>query len=68
MVLILSCKRLKIVPSKRGGRPIVKGARVSIDDILERLTIDRKSEEVSKEFEIPLVAVHDGLRPVSKAM
>ena len=46
----------------------MKSTRVSIDDILERLTIDQKPEEVAEGFEIPLVAVHDGLRPVSKAM
>ena len=46
----------------------MKSTRVSIDDILEKLTIDQKPEEVTEEFEIPLVAVHDDLRPASKAM
>jgi len=58
---------LEIVPGRRGGRPTVKGTRVSVDDILGMLAAGWKPEEVAEELGIPLEAVHESLRFASKA-
>jgi len=66
LVLLPGHKWLEVVPGWRGGRPTMKDTRVSVDDILKMLAVDRKSEEVAEEFEIPLEAVYETLRSVSK--
>jgi len=61
-------KWLEVVPGRRGGRPTVKGTRITVDDILEMLAAGWKPEEVAEEFEIPLEAVYEALRFASKAL
>jgi len=68
MVVLPGYKWLEIVPGRRGGRPTVKGTRVSVDDILEMLAVGWKPEEVAEEFEIPLEAVYEALKFASKAL
>ena len=68
MVLLPGYKWLEVVPGKRGGRPTVKGTRVSVDDILDMLAAGWKPEEVAEEFDIPLEAVYEALRFASKAL
>jgi len=38
MTVISGYRYLEIVPGKRGGRPTIKGTRVSVDNILEALS------------------------------
>ena len=68
MVLLPGFKWLEVVPGRRGGRPTVKGTRVSVDDILDMLAAGWKPEEVAEEFNIPLEAVYEALRFASKAL
>ena len=68
MVLLPGYKWLEVVPGRRGGRPTVKGTRVSIDDILDMLAAGWKPEEVADEFEIPLEVVYEALRFASKTL
>jgi len=67
-VLLPGYKWLEIVPGRRGGRPTVKGTRISVDDILDMLAAGWKPEEVAEEFNIPLEAVYESLRFASKAL
>jgi len=61
-------KWLEIVPGRRGGRPTVKGTRVTVDDILEMLAAGWKPEEVAEELEIPLEAVYEALKFASEVL
>jgi len=47
MVLIPGYKWLEVVPNRRGGRPTVKGTRITVDDILEALASGWSVEEVA---------------------
>jgi len=68
VVMLQGYKWLEVVPGRRGGRPTVKGTRITVDDILEMLAAGWKPEEVAEEFEIPLEAVYEALRFASKAL
>ena len=68
MTLLPGYKWLEIVSGRRGGRPTVKGTRVSIDDILDMLAAGWKAEEVAEELDIPLEAVYEALRFASEAI
>lgn len=57
MVDLPGYKWLEVVPGRLGGRPTVKGTRVSVDDILEMLATGWKHEEVAEELEIPLGSI-----------
>ena len=62
MVLLPGYKWLEIVPCRRGGRPTVKGTRVTVDDILEALANGWSVEEVAENYRIPVEAVYEALR------
>ncbi len=68
MVLLPGYKWLEVVPGRRGGRPTVKGTRVTVDDVLDMLAAGWKPEEVAEEFNIPLEAVYEALRFASKML
>jgi len=68
VVVIPGYKWLEIVPGRRGGRPTIKGTRITVDDILEMLAAGWKPEEVAEEFEIPVEAVYEALRFASKVL
>ena len=68
MVLLPGYKWLEVVPGRRGGRPTVKGTRVSVDDILDMLAAGWRPEEVAEELDIPLEAVYEALRFASKVL
>ena len=50
MAVLPGYKWLEVVSGRRGGRPTVKGTRVSVDDILEMLAAGWKPEEFAEEF------------------
>ena len=68
MPLLPGYKYLEVVPGRRGGRPTVRGTRVTVDDILEMLAAGWGPEEVAEELEIPLEAVYEALRFASRAL
>ena len=68
MTLLPGYKWLEVIPNRRGGRPTIKGTRVSVDDILEMLAAGWKPEEIAEELEIPLEAVYEALRFASQAL
>ena len=68
MVLLTGYKWLEVVPGRRGGRPTVRGTRITVDDILEMLAAGWKPEEVAEEFDIPLEAVYEALKFASKTL
>jgi len=53
---------LEVVPGRRGGRPTVRGTRVTVDDILEALTSGWSVEEIAENYRIPVEAVYEALR------
>ena len=62
MVLLPGCRWLEVMPGRRGGRPTVKGTRVSVDDVLEALANGWSVEEVAENYRIPVEAVYEALR------
>ena len=68
MVVLPGYKWLEVVSGRRGGRPTVKGTRITVDDILEMLVVGWKPEEVAEELEIPLEAVYEALRFAFRAV
>jgi len=68
VVIIPSYKWLEIVPGRRGGRPTIKGTRITVDDILEMLAVGWTSEKIVEEYEIPLEAVYEALDFASKVL
>ncbi len=68
MVALPGYRWLEVVPGRRGGRPTVKGTRVTVDDILEMLAAGWKPEEVAEELEIPIEAVYEALRFASSVL
>ena len=68
MVLLPGYKWLEVAPGRRGGRPTVKGTRVTVDDVLDMLAAGWRPEEVAEELEIPLEAVYEALRYASEAV
>ncbi|MDT7887834.1 MAG: DUF433 domain-containing protein [Thermofilaceae archaeon] len=68
MVVLQGYRWLEVVPDRRGGRPTIRGTRVTVDDVLDMLAAGWKPEEVSEELEIPLEAVYEALRYASEAV
>ena len=61
-------KWLEVVPGRRGGRPTVRGTRITVDDILEALASGWSVEEVAENYRIPLEAVYEALRYASETI
>jgi len=62
MVLLPGYRWLEVVADRRGGRPTVKGTRITVDDILEALANGWSVEEVAENYRIPVEAVYEALR------
>jgi len=68
VVVIPGYKWVEIVPGRRGGRPTIKGTRITVDDILEMLAAGWTPEKIAEEYEIPLEAVYEALDFASKVL
>ncbi|MHC1628006.1 MAG: DUF433 domain-containing protein [Candidatus Nezhaarchaeales archaeon] len=68
MVVLPGYKWLEVVPNRRGGRPTIKGTRVTVDDILEALASGWSVEEVTENYRVPVEAVYEALRYASEAL
>lgn len=62
MVQLPGYKWLEVVPGRRGGRPTIRGTRVTVDDVLEALASGWSAEEVAENYRITLEAVYETLR------
>ena len=67
-MLLPGYRWLEVVPGRRGGRPTVKGTRVTVDDILEALANGWSIEEVAENYRIPVEAVYEALRYALEAL
>lgn len=43
-------ERITIEPGKRGGKPCIRGMRITVGDVLEYLASGMTEEEILKEF------------------
>ena len=68
MPILAGYRWLEVVPGRRGGRPTVRGTRVTVDDILEMLAAGWTPREVAEELDIPLEAVYEALRYASETV
>ena len=68
MAVLPGYKWLEVVPGRRGGRPTVKGTRITVDDILEALSNGWSAEEVAENYRIPVEAVYEALRYALEAL
>ena len=68
MVLLPGYRWLEVVPGRRGGRPTVKGTRITVDDILELLAAGWNPREVAEEFDILAEAVYEALKFASETL
>jgi len=57
-----------VVPGRRGGRPTVKGTRITVDDIVEALANGWSVEEIVENYRIPVEAIYEALRYASEAL
>ena len=48
--------RITIEPGKRGGKPCIRGLRITVYDVLEYLASGMSEEEVLKSFQITQAA------------
>ncbi len=47
----MSCKdRITIEPGKRGGKPCIRGMRITVYDVLEYLASGMSEDEILKDF------------------
>ena len=42
--------RITIEPGKRGGKPCIRGLRITVYDILEQLAADVSTEQILEDF------------------
>ncbi|MEB3806694.1 MAG: DUF433 domain-containing protein [Desulfurococcales archaeon] len=62
MVVLSGYKWLEVVPGRRGGRPTIRGTRITVDDVLEALASGWRVEEVAENYGVPLEAIYEALR------
>ena len=52
-------EHVEATPGTRGGRPRIKGTRITVEDlVVMHLRLGQSLEEVAGNFDLPLAAVH----------
>jgi uncharacterized protein (DUF433 family) len=52
-------ERMTVEPGKRGGRPCVRGLRITVDDVLDQLSTGMSPEQIIEDFpELELEDIH----------
>lgn len=46
----MASSRITLEPGKRGGRPCIRGLRISVYDVLEMLAEGMREEEIIEDF------------------
>jgi len=62
VVVLVGYKYLEVVPGRRGGRPTIRGTRITVDDILEALSVGWNVDEIAENYEIPREAILEAIR------
>lgn len=52
------CELVEVDPSRVGGRPVLKGTRMPIEDILANFEYGLSMEEISEQFGIEIETIH----------
>lgn len=68
LVVLPGFRFLEVVPGRRGGKPTIRGTRVSVDDVLEALSNGWSVDEVAENFEIPREAVLEAIRYAAEVL
>ena len=55
-------KYIEVKPDVCGGKPVIKGTRVTVEIILESLANGWSIKETAEEFKIPVEAVLEALK------
>ncbi len=67
-MLIQNYKWLEVIPGRRGGKPTIKGTRITVDDILEALANGWNINEVAENYRIPIEAIYEALKYALNAL
>jgi uncharacterized protein (DUF433 family) len=59
---------IEVNKNKRGGRPVVKGTRFPVSQVLEELRDDLKLSDIAKDYGLDLEALKSILRYLSIRM
>jgi uncharacterized protein (DUF433 family) len=68
MRVLRGYRHIAVDPSVRGGRPVIKGTRVAVEDVLEALSSGWSIEEVADQFNVAEEAVLEALKYASEAL
>ncbi len=60
--------RIEVDPRKMRGKPVIRGTRVTVEAILERLAAGESPEEVAEDFGISVEDVRAALLYASKVL
>jgi uncharacterized protein (DUF433 family) len=61
-------ERIVCIPGVLGGKPVIKGTRISVELILEEMSGGSSAEELAREFSVELTDVHAALAFAAAAM
>jgi len=62
MVMLPGYNYLEVIPGRRGGRPTIKGTRITVDDVIEALASGWSVDEVAENYKISKEAVFEAIR------
>ncbi|MGC8988315.1 DUF433 domain-containing protein [Infirmifilum sp.] len=61
-------KRIVVDPKVMGGKPVIRGTRITVDLILELLASGMTSEEIAKDYKISIEDVRAALLYAAKIL
>jgi len=62
MVMLPGYNYLEVIPGRRGGRPTIKGTRITVDDVIEALASGWSVDEVAENYKVSKEAVFEAIR------